>query len=281
MPHRACPQPGELEQRKGFHPWHTGSEVALSSSQDQSSLIEELRKAVAARDDFIAVVAHELRNPMTPIAGQLELLVARARSEGASAALLAGLERLEMAVEHYIRRASVLLDVSRVNANNLRLEPSTFDMAELVAQIARNYRLLAERAGSCLQCEATPPVIGTWDRLSSEQMLDNLVSNAIRYGAGKPITIGLQESPDGIVLWVRDQGIGIAPEAQARIFERFGQAGSGRSSGGFGVGLWLVRRLVEAQGGQIQVQSELAQGSTFTVRLPRDITQDNPAIAST
>lgn len=253
----------------------------MSSSEDPSSLIDELRKAVAARDDFIAVVAHELRNPMTPIAAQLDLLAARARREGVSPAMLAGLERLEWAVEHYIRRASMLLDVSRVSADNLRLEPSTFDMAELVAQTSRNYRLLAERAGSSLQCQAEPPVIGTWDRLSSEQMLDNLVSNAIRYGAGKPITIGLEQAPHGIVLSVRDQGIGIAPEAQTRIFERFGQAHGGRTNGGFGVGLWLVRRLVEAQGGQVEVQSKPAHGSTFTVRLPRDITQPNPASPST
>lgn len=245
----------------------------MSSDQDHLSLIDELRQAIAARDDFIAVVAHELRNPMTPIAGQVELLGARARREGASPALVAGLERLELAVGHYIRRASVLLDVSRVQANHVRLEPSTFDMAELVAQVSGQYRLLAERAGSELSCRAEPPVIGTWDRLSSEQVLDNLVSNAIRYGAGKPITIGLAQFPDGIELTVRDQGIGIAPEQRARIFERFGQGGHGRGNGGFGVGLWLARRLVEAQRGRIEVDSAPAQGSTFTVRLPRDITQ--------
>lgn len=252
----------------------------MSSAENQSALIDELRKAIAARDDFIAVVAHELRNPMTPISGQVDLLVARARREGVSPAMLAGLERLEFAVGHYIRRASVLLDVSRVNANNLSLEPSVFDMAELVAQTSHNYRLLAERAGSSLQCQVASAVVGTWDRLSTEQILDNLLSNAIRYGAGKPITIDLEPLPQGIVLSVRDQGIGIPPDAQARIFERFGQAG-GRANGGFGVGLWLVRRLVEAQGGCIEVESRPAQGSTFTVRLPRDITHSIPSSPTT
>lgn len=253
----------------------------MSSAHDPSSLVDELRRTIAARDDFIAVVAHELRNPMTPIAGQVDLLIAQAEREGASPAMLAGLKRLEFAVAHYIRRASVLLEVSRVDAGNLRLEPSTFDMAELVAQAADNYRLLAERAGSPLRREAVSPVIGTWDRLACEQVLDNLISNAIRYGAGKPISIGLEQAPHGIVLTVRDLGVGIATDAQARIFERYGQAGGGRTSGGFGVGLWLVRRLVEAQGGRIGVQSEPGHGSTFTVRLPRDITQPDPSSPST
>lgn len=252
----------------------------MSSTEDHS-LVDELRRTIAARDDFIAVVAHELRNPMTPIAGQVDLLIALAEREGASPAMLAGLKRLEFAVGHYIRRASVLLDVSRVSADNLRLEPSTFDMAELVGQAVGNYRLLAERAGSSLQCQAMSPVVGRWDRLSSEQVLDNLISNAIRYGAGKPISIGLDQEPGGIVLTVSDQGVGIAADAQARIFERFGQAGGGRTNGGFGVGLWLVRRLVEAQGGRIEVQSEPARGATFTVRLPRDITQSDPSSSST
>jgi signal transduction histidine kinase len=249
----------------------------VSSANDQASTIEELRRAIAVRDDFIAIAAHELRNPMTPIAGQVEVLVSRARREGASPALVAGLERLELAIEHYLRRATTLLEVSRLNAGQVRLQPTTFDMAELVALTTRNYRVLAERAGSPLQCHAEPSVVGTWDRLSSEQVLDNLLSNAIRYGAGKPIRVELARVGDGIVLKVQDEGIGIAPSAQARIFERFERAGSERTSGGFGVGLWLVRKLVEAQGGKIEVRSQPAQGSTFIVQLPLDITRNQPA----
>ncbi|HET6803919.1 MAG TPA: HAMP domain-containing sensor histidine kinase [Frateuria sp.] len=248
-----------------------------SADDDQASVIDELRKAIAVRDDFIAIAAHELRNPMTPIAGQVELLVSRARREQASPALVAGLERLEQAIDHYLRRASVLLEVSRLNAGQVRLEPSTFDMAELVALTTRNYLVLADRAGSALQCHVEPSVVGTWDRLSSEQVLDNLLSNAIRYGAGKPIQVELSQVPDGIVLKVRDEGIGIPVAAQARIFDRFERAGRERTSGGFGVGLWLVRQLVEAQGGKIQVRSRPSEGATFIVRLPRDITRQPSA----
>ena len=248
----------------------------MSSANDQAPIIDELRRAIAVRDDFIAIAAHELRNPMTPIAGQVELLVARARREGVSPAMLDGLERLELAIEHYLRRATVLLEVSRLNAGQVRLQPSTFDMAELVALTTRNYQVLAERAGSALHCHAEPAV-GTWDRLSSEQVLDNLLSNAIRYGAGKPIRVELAQVSDGIVLKVQDEGIGIPTSAQARIFERFERVGRERTSGGFGVGLWLVRRLVEAQGGKIEVRSKPSEGSTFIVQLPRDITRHQSA----
>lgn len=244
----------------------------MSVAKNQESTIDDLRRAIAVRDDFIAIAAHELRNPMTPIAGQVELLVARAHREGASPAMIAGLERLELAIEHYLKRATILLEVSRINAGQVRLQPSTFDMADLVALTTRNYRVLAERAGSVLQCQVERPVVGRWDRLSSEQVLDNLLSNAIRYGAGKPIRIELAQVGDDIVLKVSDEGIGIPAPAQERIFERFERGGAERTSGGFGVGLWLVRQLVEAQGGKIEVRSKPSEGSTFIVQLPRDIT---------
>lgn len=240
---------------------------------DIEALIAELRGAVAARGDFITVAAHELRNPMTPIAAQVQLLLVRARREGASAATMAGLERLDMAIGHYIRRATALLEISRLNAGQLRLSPTSFDMAELVAETTAHYETLAARGGSPLRCDADGPVLGIWDRLSTEQILDNLVSNAIRYSYGKPIEIALAADRDGVTITVEDRGTGIAPAHLQRIFGRFEQiAGTDRRNGGFGVGLWLVRNLVEAQGGHIDVESEVGAGSTFTVRLPRDIT---------
>lgn len=239
---------------------------------DNERLIDELRAAIAARDEFIAIAAHELRNPMTPIVGQVQLLVSRARREQASPALLRGLEMLEHAVDHYIHRATTLLEITRLNAEQVRLEPTTFDLCELVKDCARKYEQLAARAGSTLRCVFEPPVTGTWDRLATEQILDNLVSNAIRYGDGKPVSIEVRSDSDWVVVRVVDQGIGIAPKDRERIFERFEQA-SGARSGGFGIGLWLASKLVEAQAGDLELESEPGAGSTFIVRLPRDVTR--------
>lgn len=243
-----------------------------SAPADNERIVEELRAAIAARDEFIAIAAHELRNPMTPIVGQVQLLVSRARREQVSPTLLRGLELLERAVDHYVQRATTLLEITRLNAEQVRLEPTTFDLCELVSDCVRKYEQLAARAGSTLHCEIDPPVTGVWDRLATEQTFDNLVSNAIRYGDGKPVRIEVASDSEWVVVRVIDHGIGIAPEDRERIFERFERV-SGARSGGFGIGLWLSRKLVEAQAGMLELESEPDVGSTFIVRLPRDVTR--------
>jgi signal transduction histidine kinase len=239
---------------------------------DQQRLIEELRAAIAARDEFIAIAAHELRNPMTPIVGQVQLLLSRARREQASPALLQGLETLQVAVDHYVRRATTLLEITRLNAERVRLDASAFDLCELVRACIRKYEQLASRAGSTLACDLPGPVEGIWDQLATEQILDNLVSNAIRYGDGKPVRVEVQSGPEWVEVRVIDHGIGIAPADRERIFQRFERASGAPRGGGFGIGLWLSSKLVQAQGGSMIVQSEPGSGSTFIVRLPRDVT---------
>lgn len=250
-----------------------GEMSSSSPGADNERLIEELRAAVTARDEFIAIAAHELRNPMTPIVGQVQLLLSRARREKVSPSLLSGLEMLETAVDHYMRRATTLLEITRVNADKVRLEPSEFDLGELVQECVRNHQQLAVRAGLQLSCELQMPLVGTWDRLATEQVMDNLLSNAIRYGDGKPVRVELEGDAEAITLRVIDQGIGIAPADRELIFDRFERSRDVPRSGGFGIGLWLSSRLVEAQAGSMQVLSELGAGSTFIVRLPRDISR--------
>lgn len=242
-----------------------------SPDAEKERLIEELRAAIAARDEFIAVAAHELRNPMTPIVGQVQLLLSRARREQVSDTLISGLEMLETAVDHYVRRATTLLEITRLNADKIQLQPTAFDMCELVHDCVRKYEQMAARAGSRLHWQVEQPVVGTWDRLATEQVLDNLLSNAIRYGDGKPVSIELTGDEQRVALRVVDRGIGIAPADRTRIFERFEQGSIAPRSGGFGIGLWLSNKLVQAQGGVLRVESELGQGSTFIVSLPRHV----------
>jgi signal transduction histidine kinase len=115
---------------------------------------------------------------------------------------------------------------------------------------------------------ADDPCVGRWDRLRLDQIVTNLLSNALKYGPGKPIEIRLQSHDSAAVLAVRDEGIGIPPEDQARIFERFERAVSPRHFGGLGLGLWIVKQIVTAMGGTISVRSEAGNGSEFTVVLP-------------
>jgi len=245
--------------------------MTIPPDGEKERLIEELRAAIAARDEFIAVAAHELRNPMTPIVGQVQLLLSRARRERVSETLISGLEMLETAVDHYVRRATTLLEITRLNAEKIQLQPSPFDLCELIRECVRKYEQMASRAGSPLHCLVEQPVFGTWDRMATEQVLDNLVSNAIRYGDSKPVNLDLTADEHRVEVRVVDRGIGIAPAERTRIFERFEQGSGAPRSGGFGIGLWLSNKLVRAQGGELQVESEVGQGSTFIVSLPRHV----------
>lgn len=237
------------------------------------ALISELRDAVRARDDFIAVASHELRNPMTPVLSQVELLQNRARREGASPALQAGLDRLTVAIRRYVRRATMLLDVSRVNAGRVSLNAVPLDLAAAVREVAADHVLTAQRAGSHLSLRLPDALPGAWDALAVEQIVENLIGNAVRYGRGRPIEVTLEVLDDAAVaLTVRDEGDGIAECDLPRLFGRFEQVVQRREQGGFGIGLWLTNRLAEAMGGSISVTSQVGVGSVFTVRLPRDVT---------
>lgn len=239
-----------------------------ASSTDKDQLIAELKAAVAARDEFIAIAAHELRNPMTPMVGQVQRLLKIAQRDGAPPAIATGLEQLEKIVQHYVKRATTLLEISRISAGRLQLEPETFDMSALIERCVGHYRPLAARAGSALVVSIAPDIRIYQDKLAVEQIADNLLSNAVKYGDGGTVTLKLSREAGNIVLTVADQGIGISAEDQRRIFDRFEQAIGQRSHGGFGIGLWIVRQLVEAMEGTITVESRLSEGSTFIVRLP-------------
>lgn len=237
-------------------------------TEDLQQSVEELRAAVQARDDFIAIAAHELRNPMTPIASQVDLLLAGVRRGDPHDVVLAKLERLAFFIRHYIRRATTLLDLSRATSREIRLEPMTIDLSELVRTTVQGYALMAERARSPITVSVPEGVVGVWDRLAVEQVLDNLLSNALKFGAGQAIDVGVAADDLRVTLTVRDRGGGISTEDQARIFGRFEQAVGHRQHGGFGIGLWLVHRLVSAMGGEITVESEPGRGAAFIVTLP-------------
>jgi signal transduction histidine kinase len=162
-----------------------------------------------------------------------------------------------------------LLDVSCVQLGRLALHPTRMDLRELVEEVVDNLGPDLERAGCALTLEAPEPVWGMWDRMRLEQVVTNLVSNALKYGAGRPVHVGVRAAPpDQGLLTVCDQGIGIDPTDHTRIFERFQRTEAARSIKGIGLGLWIVRQLVGASGGSIHVESELGHGACFRVLLP-------------
>jgi two-component system OmpR family sensor kinase len=247
----------------------TPAEFPPPAVEDAERRIAELVASVRARDEFISLAAHELRNPMTPILFEVErLLVAARRLPEPPAAIVAGLERLERLIDAYVKRATTLLDVSRITSGKLQLELSEVDLSGLIRRVTAELTPLAEQIGSPLRLSIQEGIVGICDRLAVEQIADNLMSNAIKYGEGEPIDVALSADADTASLQVRDRGIGITAEDQARIFGRFEQVVVGRHQGGFGVGLWIVGRLVEAMGAEISVASRIGEGSSFTIRLP-------------
>jgi signal transduction histidine kinase len=233
-------------------------------------LLEELREAVNARDALISIASHELRTPLTALQLQLQLLAKQNADSRVLPAVVGQAARLGRLINN-------LLEVSRITAGTLQLEIAEVDLTRMAEQVVAHHR--AEGRGiASIEVVADGAVIGLWDPVRLEQIVNNLVSNAIKYGAGKPVEVRVERAASTARITVIDHGIGIAPDDQERIFERFERLVSERSVSGFGLGLWIVRQIVDAMHGQIEVESTLGEGSRFRVEIPLH-TVSQPTIA--
>ena len=231
---------------------------------------EALLQADRRKDQFLAMLAHELRNPLAPIRNTVQLLKTQ---ETTDSKLVESLNIIDRQVTHMARLLDDLLDVARIMQGKITLKPECFELTDVVNDAIETTRSLIESRGQELIILKTPT--RQWiegDRVRLAQVLANLLNNAAKYtGVGGKITLSvMRECPDAVIE-VRDNGIGIAPNILPQIFELFIQADQSlaHSQGGLGIGLTLVRQLVEIHGGTITAASPgIGQGSTFTVRLP-------------
>ena len=231
---------------------------------DNARLFKESQDAIHLRDDFLSIASHELNTPLTPLKMQIGML-RRGMTSSENVAKLAVADRQ---IDRMTKLVSRLLDVSRIVGGRLSLEPESVNLAGILHDVVGQFREEAQKHGSELHLSVEGDAVGSFDRVRVEQVVVNLVTNAIKYGGAKPIELDLRVI-DGVArIAVRDHGIGIEPIMQKRIFERFERAVSARHYGGFGLGLWIARQIVEASGGRIGVESSLGAGSTFTVDLP-------------
>jgi signal transduction histidine kinase len=228
----------------------------------------DAEQAVKTREAFLAVASHELRTPLTPLELELEALL-RGVPAGEET-LRRRLERAKRQSARLVRHVEALLDASRLAAGRLELELEAFDCSVLAREVVAQAQDEAARAGCALTLEVTgSPTQGVWDRHRIGQALANVVANALKYGAGKPVKITLAGERDRIELSCSDRGVGIDPGMLDSIFERFERPPAARSHGGLGLGLYVAREIVRAHGGDITVESTLGVGSTFTLKLPR------------
>lgn len=219
-----------------------------------------LTEALASRDQFFAVAAHELRNPLN-VLSILWQIPDPSRSGRVIEKSRVQLDRLKSLIDR-------LLDISRVRSGTLELDRQKLDLGILVREVAGRFATTNPDRQISLQCD--PRIEVNWDRLRIDEVLTNLVSNAIKYGLNKPIEVSASGNTDHVEVMVKDHGIGIAADDLKRIFEPFERVEELSQVKGLGMGLWITKQVVKAHGGTIWVESELGHGSAFVARLPRD-----------
>ncbi|WP_375767789.1 PAS domain S-box protein [Archangium gephyra] len=240
-------------------------------SVDNARLYRDAQRAVRLRDEFLSIASHELKTPLTPLMLKLRVLTRELESRlepTLGQRLLGHLEVCRRQVKRLSELVDGLLDVSHLSAGRLRIEREAVDLSELVREVAASFQPEAERSGCPLRLEAEGPVVGQWDRLRLEQVVSHLLSNALKYGAGHPVSIRVQAEGVQARLVVRDEGIGIEPDVLPRIFHKFERGVSERHYGGLGLGLYVTQQVLHAMGGTISAESTPGHGATFTVELP-------------
>jgi signal transduction histidine kinase len=241
--------------------------------QEAERAFQEAQKALGLRDEFLSIAAHEMKTPLTSMKVQIQHL--QRVLDGASGGQVEA-ARLRPVVATALRQmrrfqelSDQLLDLARITSGKLEPRYELLDFREVVAEQLEQHEEAAAKARSELRLECDGPLPGESDRLRLEHIVGNLLSNALKFGAGNPVTVRLEARAGRVRLQVRDQGIGIAPEDHERIFERLERAVDSRHYGGLGLGLWIARQSAKALGGDITLESALGKGSTFTVELPR------------
>jgi len=239
---------------------------------DNADLYQRSQEAIRMREEFLSIASHELRTPLTPLLMQIQSLsrhLERSRNEPVDRERLQrSLNRAERQVDRLRALVETLLDVSRLATRGLELRLEDVDLSEMLREVASSFAEQSARVDSLLTLSADDNVCGRWDRLRIEQVLTNLVANAIKYGAGKPISVALEAAPGVARITVSDQGIGIPKNKLEKIFNRFERAVPTDNYGGLGLGLYVARQIVEAHGGTIAVTSEVGKGSSFVLELP-------------
>jgi signal transduction histidine kinase len=254
--------------------------LALEQSRrEQEQLLQqlqatrgELEQAVRMRDDFMSIVAHEVRTPLNGLILETQLRKMHLARDNASAFTLdkikAMVERDERQIKSLIRLIEDMLDVSRIRTGKLSIRPTRFNLTALVENLLRNFQPQIAAAECSVSCTAEPMVEGHWDEFRIEQVVSNLLTNALRYGSKSPIEVRVYQTPDHACIEVQDHGIGISEENQKRIFQQFERVSSKAATAGLGLGLFISEQIVTAHGGIITVNSRLNEGALFRVCLP-------------
>ncbi len=220
--------------------------------------------ALKARDDFVGIAAHELRNPLNVFHLTLQLLYRMPVRSGND--IRGILDKLRAQLIRINSLVDNLLDATRIRAGKPELKLEQFDLGELTKEVVHRFAEL--HPDILLTVRVNGTAAGIWDRFWIDQAVSSVISNAVKYGLRKPVTVVVSVEGRKACVAVQDQGVGIAPGDSERIFERFERAVSQSNTEGLGLGLWIAKRVVEAHGGLIIAEGQGGQGAVFTIQLP-------------
>jgi signal transduction histidine kinase len=238
---------------------------------------EQLQRSLRMRDEFMSLVAHELRTPLNTLFLETQMRALQLKRGNLPATdpdqVGAMIKRDERQIKAMIRLIDDMLDVSRMKSGTLSIRPGTVELMTLLERVASDLSLQAAAAGSSVSLAPHAPVTGWWDEFRIEQVIVNLLTNALRYGGGQPVEVSVHDDAGKVRIDVRDQGRGIAPADIERIFEPYERGARNGEPKGLGLGLYISRQLATSHGGALTVTSQPGQGSTFSLLLPVRDTQ--------
>jgi PAS domain S-box-containing protein len=228
---------------------------------------EQAEAAVRMRDEFLAIASHELRTPLTTLLLSLAV-VEQDRTRGDLQRVEKSLSRAQKQAERMGHLLDRMLDVSQMAAGKLELDSAPCDLSDVVRDIAERLSEDASDAACELRLTLSSSVVGEWDRFRLDEAFSNVISNAIKYGAGHPVDIKLQAMDGKALLVVEDHGIGIDADDLSRIFGRFERTMASKNYGGLGLGLYITRQIVEQHGGSIRADNLSSGGARFVIEVP-------------
>lgn len=239
----------------------------LSAEPDPAAELRQLRDEAAHRRDLLALTAHELRNPLHAMSLHLSLIRAMANAKGVED-IAARIARTQIALSRYAERVTVLMELLGSPDLLYPLNPTLTDVAQRLELLLESLEQEARSRGISLRFQARTPCVGLCDGIALEQIVDNLLLNAFKHAAATEVTVSVSHVDGQALIEVSDNGVGIAPEDQQPIFDKFSVAQHGPRGGGTGLGLWIVMRLLSALGGNIKLHSRPNEGATFLVSFP-------------
>lgn len=277
-----------LRDQKGNFRWFLERRIPLSDAtgkvvqwfgtatdiHDLKQTREELQKAVSIRDEFLSIASHELKTPLTSLKLQVQLRKRYIKKGEISRFTPDKIQAMtdddESQLNHLVRLVDDMLDISRLRTGKFNIQPEKFNLTLMLNEVLNRFTPQLQETGTEISLETPHDVLGNWDRFRLEQVVTNLLTNAMKYGNNNPILMKVLDEGRQVKIIVSDQGRGIADVDMERIFEQFERAITYHEVSGLGLGLYITRQIVEAHKGVIHVKSELGKGTSFIVTLPKD-----------